>query len=374
MTTINSSVIDDQRILQYLSETKILKVLVKANRPLTFVGDRFTISRLKKEWASEKHQHNFINWDIETGNCELEFDSLTSTVIISSLYNENPIHDQFKNYLANHSSKCNPPPILNLFSDILVNLLSRQFPFQLSEIEFEIPRNSYAIVTTPRSGSTFLCDLLQKSNLAGYPAEHLRRPAEVLARYCQFDYIRYMKILMTRRVTPNKVFGTKLISHFLINYREEGLGFDSFFKTYFNKIIYLQRRDKVAQAISLYLAKTTGIWHIFNDEIREQYNFKISQIHADQCQVEEIKSLYDFLVRQENFIESFLQDHNIVPLRIDYENLVKSKEKYLNDVFDYLELNTDGYEYENSTGMKKTKSPLTTQLIQKLKDSYPNLC
>ena len=375
MVVSNQLAVDEGTIFQYLSETKLLQVLAKAKRPLTFVGDTVTLLRIKATSPRDEYKNSYIDWDVESGQLKCDTGTITihSIIIISSIYDEGKVRNQFTAYLASQSLKPKRPKILNLFSDVLVNLLSRQSPLQLSEVEFKTPQLSYAIVTTPRSGSTFLCDLLQKSNLAGYPAEHLRRPAEILARHCQFDYIRYMKILMTRRATSNQVFGTKLISHFLMDYRKEGLEFDSFFQTYFKKIIYLQRRDKVAQAISLYLAKATGIWHIFNDETREQYNLKISQIQAEQCQIEKVKSLYDFLVRQEKFIESFIQEHDITPLRIGYEDLVKSKEKYLNDVFDYLEINADGYEHENSTGMKRTKSPLTAQLTEKFRESYPSL-
>ncbi|MGF1494313.1 MAG: Stf0 family sulfotransferase [Microcoleaceae cyanobacterium] len=363
-----------EEIFQCISETKILDVLRKTTRPFVFIGDPETLSTLKIRLSRDNYSYIEWNEGLSDFRIDPKFLRPKSIIVISSIYDENHILDQIKAYFENNrpASKSSPK-LLRLFSDILVNLLSRQAPFQPSEIELETPEVSYAIVTTPRSGSTFLCDLLQKSGLAGYPAEHLRRPVEVLSKYCQFDYIRYVKVLMARQTTPNKVFGTKLISHFLIRYLEAGLEFDSFFQDFFQKVIYLQRRDKVAQSVSLFLAKKTGIWHIFNDEMQELYNTRVDQIELEECQPEAVKSFYDSLTRQEEFIEAFLQRSGVLPLKIYYEDLVSCREKYLYDIYQYLGVVTGDDEADHGAGIKRTKSPLASQLIQKFKENYPSL-
>lgn len=362
-------------IFAQLEETSLLNILSKKNN-LIFIGDRSTIVYLKKHSClknSPKKFHYYI-WPNPNQKKRLltflkNLDNLEQyRIIIASTRNEHLIKKEVIKFFTNKNIKIKT---FRLFSDALISIILKEKKFlHTSEIEFTLPSLAYAIITVPRSGSTFLCRLLKSTYLAGFPEEKLRNPAAILARNCHFDYVQYMQILMTLKATSNRVFGTKIISHFLCSYRKRDLNIDAFLKQYFSKYIYLIREDKVAQAVSIAIAQKTKIWHISNQEQQTEYEQKIKELNPDDIEVEEIKKQYDFLLQQEKYLVEFFQKNQIEPLVVKYEELVKNPYQYINDILRYLEIDNPQIDLNIQTNLKKTKSSLSTQMIQRFQDNY----
>jgi LPS sulfotransferase NodH len=125
------------------------------------------------------------------------------------------------------------------------------------------PIRSYIICTLPRSGSTYLCEALAGTGLAGNPKEWFSPPYYHRAP----SSTEYLTRIIAHG-TRNGVFGAKLhldqIDNFKTHLRRflsqpaarfDHLLFDTFPHLSF---IWLKRRDKVAQAVSLYRAQYTG--------------------------------------------------------------------------------------------------------------------
>ena len=125
--------------------------------------------------------------------------------------------------------------------------------------DIPLPVHRFAVVCTPRTGSTFLCELLEAGGL-GAAREHLRWPLIYALRHgvpaeAAFD-------LVQRHGAVNGVFGTKLISHFLfdaVGQAQAGAFLQGWAQQGF-RFIRL-RRDPVAQTLSKYSAKHSGVWH-----------------------------------------------------------------------------------------------------------------
>lgn len=169
--------------------------------------------------------------------------------------------------------------LVGFFADLLPAMMTAKPAENLAflpEAASAEPR-LYAIVSTPRAGSTFLADLLRSAGL-GNPIEHLRpwlidllvdRPAGL------FDSIRFARRLIEfGRVGP--VFGTKLISHFI---DDVGSALTARETTYLRElvpratIVYVHRRNKLDQAISQLRAVKTGIWQSTDPAYRKsRYN------------------------------------------------------------------------------------------------------
>ncbi len=149
---------------------------------------------------------------------------------------------------------------------------------QSSDFPIKSPQIAYAIVSTPRSGSTALCEALATTQMAGFPTEHLRAPTLFLTKYCKFNPLRYLQLSMTYQTTKNEVFGTKLISHFLEGY-QESLSFDNF------KFIYLIRRDKIAQAVSGFIATKINMWHVYSGEQSQKYKSQLKTINIQDSEL-----------------------------------------------------------------------------------------
>ncbi|MGK7899148.1 MAG: Stf0 family sulfotransferase, partial [Xenococcus sp. (in: cyanobacteria)] len=330
-----------EQIFTHLEETKLINILSR-KQDLVFIGDELTINYLKNNSSLQNISDNYhyYCWSNPTEKSKI-FTFLNNLhqlnqykIIIASVTNEHLLTEQVRDCLNRKNIKIKS---FKLFSDILVSIILKEKKFlQTSDIEFILPSLAYAIITVPRSGSTFLCRLLKSTKLAGFPEEKLRNPAAILARNCHFDYIRYMQILMTLETTPNRFFGTKIISHFLLSYRKKDLNGDNFLKQYFSKYIYLIREDKIAQAVSIAIAQRTKIWHISNQEQQDEYDKKLQQINHNDITVEEIQKKYDFLVQQEKYLEKFFQENQLEPLILKYEELVKNPHKYINDILLYL--------------------------------------
>src|SRR5262249_15586129 len=73
-------------------------------------------------------------------------------------------------------------------------------------------RFKYLICSTPRSGSTLLSTGLASTGRAGRPLEYLSQPYGVVfkERNGRLLLPEYWRFLVTRRTTPNGVFGMKM--------------------------------------------------------------------------------------------------------------------------------------------------------------------
>jgi LPS sulfotransferase NodH len=169
--------------------------------------------------------------------------------------------------------------------------------------------NSYLICTTPRSGSTLLCELLTATGVAGRPDEYFQQlrttgmpmtPRDYLAgvapdiipvedregeleqhelfdprRFASFE--EYMGWVVQRATTPNGVFGAKIMWPYMAGL-VDGL---STFPCHRGMVapndllsqafpglryVWLRRMDKVRQAVSLWRAIQT--WHWRKDAAR----------------------------------------------------------------------------------------------------------
>lgn len=119
----------------------------------------------------------------------------------------------------------------------------------------------YCIAFTARSGSSWLVDLLTKTRKLGDPREYFNQEAASYAisqSGCRnvrdyFDHIRTVR-------QSDGVFGLKAAYHHMSKLMDEGYGdllerVDAWF--------LLRRRDYVAQAVSLYRASRSGVFHSY---------------------------------------------------------------------------------------------------------------
>ena len=167
------------------------------------------------------------------------------------------------------------------------------------------PNRSYLICSTPRSGSTLLCEALTNTGVAGAPEEYYqhrrktglpRRPLEyfedvslpdveqILGRYTRVDdeltlfdprrfdsYRAYIDWTIARGTTPNGVFGAKVMWGYYNGF------VDSLRDLHNNAVgstravceqtfpnlslwVFMTRQDKVRQAVSLWKAIQNWTW------------------------------------------------------------------------------------------------------------------
>ena len=292
-------------------------------------------------------------------------------IVVVSVEDELTMFNKIDLLLANAGLKI---PIFKLFDDLFVNFIAKTNLLQSSNCNFRKPTVSYGILTLPRSGSTFLCHLLAATQVAGYPSEHLRIPTFTLAKYCNFNYIRFLETLMTHRVSLNGVFGTKFISHFLRDFETLETGLETIF-TSIDKYIYLVRKDEIAQAISILLTQKTQVWHIDNRPKMIDYQNQLDSIVIDDELLDEVNKKLHFIRQQQNYIDKIIETYKISPLIIEYEKLVENVEESIQKILDYLEINILPGTIENlEYSIKQMSSELSLSIAENYRAKYEIKC
>jgi trehalose 2-sulfotransferase len=210
---------------------------------------------------------------------------------------------------------------------------------------------AYVICTSPRSGSTLLCQGLTRTGRAGAPAEFFDHREEVTAywmkRFTTSKRSQFVDKLVEATSSRNGVFGTKL--HWSTQGDMHNALKDSLYpkaaglehrslpellemKFPAVRYIWLRRRNKVAQGISHYRANQSGLWEISKGSRCEastagdgvEFSFRlIHECVACACE-------YD---RQ---WEQYFATYALTPLQLFYEDLVASYDPSVRRVLEFL--------------------------------------
>lgn len=354
---------------QAVEETQFLKQL-SLQKHLFFIGETEILEYIKVFVQNSKKNDSNYYYDLPKNDLDELFTAKNNldqyqAVVVASFTDESSLFLTIEHKAVEHRVNV---PILRLFADVFINLMCQQDLLQSTSDLLIKPQKSYAIVTTPRSGSTYLCDLLESTKIAGYPTEHLRLAVQELTCNCNFDYLRLLHNLMQNRTTNNGVFGTKLISHFLFQLRQTKHDFRKIFNP-INKFIFLSRRGKVAQAVSLVIAQKTEVWHLIknaaNNEVdHHSYQSKIDKINIDDTLLAEVKKKHQFLVNQETHLNKILLAHKIEPLQVFYEDVVETPELQVDNILNFLEIARPAHLKINcSSKIKKMPSAISQKII-----------
>jgi LPS sulfotransferase NodH len=327
-----------------LNESQIITFMEKASGPVLFLCDSQWFSYLNK--VSSTYKFSVIVW--EERNKE-EFPGTISdfkVVVIALPEGEESVAKAISGRLL--QINCNVL-VLRLLRDIFLQIsLQIGGNFVPQEMWKRPLSNGQAcfIFAVPRSGSTFFGDILAKTNLLGFPREHLLKEHVPLFINTDFTFNEWIRALIRFSFTPNGYSSTKIISYLFLVIAEEyqkspDLYNDLllFFKDY--PVIYLKRMNKVRQAVSLIKATNSSVWHIKNNE-------KIIGSRSEKTLSEgpeEIENMIVWLIEQEQSLEKLFRKAGIKPRVYFYEDFsdVTRKQSYFNEVIKFL-----GVEYRNS--------------------------
>ena len=229
---------------------------------------------------------------------------------------------------------------------------------------------SYLVCATQRSGSTLLCELLRATDVAGVPDEYFERLRHTgLARQPRqyfedpsFGHIaerlppttpgrpeepgefeHWFRYVLQRGTTLNGVFGAKMMWNYLDDFKVRmaelpGMGdlsfnerLDAVFPRL--KVIFMRRRDKVAQAVSLWKAIQTQQWRTESESD--------SEVEADdppgvEYDYEAIEYLLNELHRWDARWEEWFHATGREPIRIFYDEFTISRAATIGRVLDAL--------------------------------------
>lgn len=211
--------------------------------------------------------------------------------------------------------------ILKPFQSLDYSHLNDGRSFVEKALERPNPTTVYWIFFTPRSGSSWLADLLESLGFLGKPGEWFNPGLlpNILKRYACADLFEYVQCMKKSQQSRNGVFGCEItffqLKLLLDAIAELGLDRESIIKARDDNTIYLYRRDLLAQAISLYKAAETGYFHA------TQKDEGTHGAHATEYNSEAIWYWLLHVLQQEYGFERTFKELGVNPLSISYEEL-----------------------------------------------------
>jgi LPS sulfotransferase NodH len=236
---------------------------------------------------------------------------------------------------------------------------------------------SYLVCATPRSGSTLLCHLLDRTGIAGHPEEYFealrhsgipRRPHEYFdpTRHANLierlafrempetedrtphplwtpeTYGRYLSWALVQGTTPNGVFGAKLMWGYLGDFAELLRGIDGFtglplpqlLDAAFPDLRYVQvtRRDKVRQAVSLWKAVQTQAWRRDRDSDSTERPAAAEPVFSFRA----INYLVRLLTAHDAAWDAYFLGLGSEPVKVTYEELAEAPDAVIRRVLEGL--------------------------------------
>ena len=219
----------------------------------------------------------------------------------------------------------------------------------------------YILCTSPRSGSTLLCTLLEATGIAGAP-ESLFYPPDLEDWRDRLgvppipDERDLLSALVAAALHHGRagtdIFALRQQRHsfaFLcqklaVLYPDQPTDLARLQRAFGNPLfIHLTRQDKVAQAVSFLKAEQTGLWHVAPDGS----DFERTGQGAPAYDAEKIRAKVETLTAYDSDWTAWFRQQGIEPLRLTYHELSAAPAATLHRVLESLGLDpqaADGIE------------------------------
>ncbi len=206
----------------------------------------------------------------------------------------------------------------------------------LSRLEQAGIQRTFTIAFTPRCGSTVLSNALTEAGL-GRPTEYFQYPYSEQSPFGVTPGERFAENFETlvRDRSVNGIFGSKImhdhrahLDDWLASSVDGYATLDDILPNH--RWVYVRRENSIKQAVSLYIADETGVWHMPTG----------SESHTSSPEVR-----YDFfailtklmmLLSHEANWDAYFDKTGIQPLRVTYESLMASPSDFFLTMADYL--------------------------------------
>lgn len=203
------------------------------------------------------------------------------------------------------------------------------------------PSSTYLLATVPRTGSSWFSHLLWQTGCLGAPLEYLNfEPAGpyFFAAKSPEAQRNLWQSLLRRRTSPNGVFGLKCFPTQLEALQRGNPQLLSDVMSMFvtdvprPKVIYLERADGTAHAISYARATLSGVWR------QEQEAEQGTEVAYSEEAIEQAREGLDLQIAA---WKQMFGDLRIEPLRLSYEAILSDPEAASRQVAQFLEVELD---------------------------------
>lgn len=216
---------------------------------------------------------------------------------------------------------------------------------------------SYLVCSTPRCGSSLMCEALVNSGLAGAPTEFF--DDRLKARFCKTWNIdssdQYLAMLLEKKTGPNAVFGAKV--HY--NQYSVTFGVDQLPTSLPGlRFIWIQRKNVIEQAVSYARAIQTDKWSSVQPGNDREPVYQFDQISSLITRVQ---------TEQSNWAD-FFRRHSIEPLQLSYEEFSGDLIGATFDCLSYLGVRRTAELSIEPLTLRKQADPLTAEWIEQFEN------
>jgi LPS sulfotransferase NodH len=182
----------------------------------------------------------------------------------------------------------------------------------------------YLVCSTPRSGSTYLCQLLASTGVLGVPREYLNLvgPWGKLDPSRPTDLRHLFERALKLGATPNGIYGLKCHAD---HFSAIAAVVDPFSVLPNPRFIRIRRKDLVAQAISWLRAAQTGQFHATSRRKR-----------APVYDAAEIRGFVTLIAGQRAAWDRFHAAIGCTPLLVEYESLVRNPQREIDRIAEFM--------------------------------------
>jgi LPS sulfotransferase NodH len=224
-----------------------------------------------------------------------------------------------------------------------------------------------------RSGSNYLLDLLEQLNLGAKPTDEAFNYDQVLARCRQNDVTSFSSYLakIVLANAKNGVCFLKIGGEQLFWLTKHGFLSRMMDSAIPPKFIFMSRRDKVAQAVSLFIAESTG-------QFSEAKIDVVSATSGEPDVKYDARKILDrlrYILHQEHLFSLFSALHEVELLSLSYEDLVANPERTLREVLDYSNAPKDTLVQlakieRGGKSLKRQRGQLNRNLIDQFRSEF----
>jgi LPS sulfotransferase NodH len=241
---------------------------------------------------------------------------------------------------------------------------------------------AYLVCATERSGSTLLCELLAGTGVAGRPEEYFeclsatgraRQPREYFPEDADPDILDLLPPLLAplpavvweerlagareHGTTPNGVFGAKMMWAYLPDFLEHGEPEAQLGPL---RWVHVERRDTVAQAISLWRAVQTAQWRAENRDAEVEPVFHAGAIAHLKRRQEEHAAAW----------RAWFAERGIEPLEIVYEDFAEEPRATICSVLDHIGVPSEGV-HVPAPPMRRQADARSQEWVDRFREEVP---
>jgi LPS sulfotransferase NodH len=227
---------------------------------------------------------------------------------------------------------------------------------------------TYCILITPRSGSTWLCRRIAKLDVLSCPDEYFN--ADEFINTLKFnpghDIYEVFDIVAKKNRTSTGIFGFKMSYFDLEEFEQEAKLLDVMLgKKYF---FYLNRRNFVAQAISLYIAVECQVFHAYQDQLKQAERLEVP--YDD----DKIMFWACHILQQEYGFQRWLTANSVRPVMLSYEDLVDDIDAAIAKIAGHLGVDLHGAQARAIPQTEKLIADYTTAYEVAFRAAHGKFC